>query len=102
MRESTQPSLLVIEAARIFDAEAAALVGVFSRYGYKWKVLSNDPVWPAPAWPTATLIGKTIESCDPTFIHFALHGVEEGLVLKVSDEGWGARSCGRCTCLGRY
>jgi hypothetical protein len=86
MRESTQPSLLVIEAARIFDAETAALVGVFSRYGYQWKVLSNDPAWPVPAWPTAASIEKTTESFDPTVIHFALHGTEEGLVLRVSDE----------------
>ena len=81
----SQPSMLVIEAARVYDAEAAALVGVFARYGYRWKVHSNDPAWPEPAWPTRASISLSIERFDPTFVHFALHGVEQGLVLRARE-----------------
>lgn len=83
----TQPSLLIIEAAHVFDAEAASLVGVFARYGYRWKVLSNDPTWANPAWPTAISIEAAIRELSPTLVHFALHGIEEGLVLRLSELG---------------
>jgi hypothetical protein len=78
---------LIIEAARVFDAEAASLVGVFARHGCRWKVLSNDPAWANSAWPTAPSIGAAIEEFSPSLVHFALHGVERGLVLRVSKFG---------------
>lgn len=80
------PRFLVVEAARIFDAEAAACVGVFARHAYQWKVLSNDPAWLDPAWPTTASIATAIEEFDPTIIHFALHGADQGLVLRISKD----------------
>lgn len=77
--------LLVVEAARIFDAEAAAIVGVFARHGCPWMVLSNDPAWSNPGWPTADSIGAAVDHFEPTIVHFALHGVEQGLLLRVSE-----------------
>jgi hypothetical protein len=85
MGEVSQPSLLIIEAARIFDAEAASLVGVFARHGFRWRVLSNDPAWPDPAWPTTASIAAAAEEFSPAIVHFALHGFERGLVLRVSE-----------------
>jgi hypothetical protein len=87
-----RPRLLVVEAARIFDAEAAAIVGVFARHSCQWRVLSNDPAWPVPGWPTADSISAAVQEFDPTIVHFALHGVERGLVLRISSGGSGQPS----------
>jgi hypothetical protein len=75
------PSLLIIESARVFDAEASALVGVFASRNFAWTVISNDPMWKNSDWPTKEAIVTVIRKLDPTFVHFALHGTEEGLVL---------------------
>jgi len=80
--EENKPKLLAIEAARIFDAEVSALIGVFASSNYQWRVLSNDPMWKKPSFPTKKMIMDEIESFNPTFIHFALHGSNEGLILQ--------------------
>lgn len=80
-----QPRLLVIEAVRIFDAEASALVGVFASKNYSWRVLSNDPLWLNPSWPTKESIDSTIDEFNPTFVHFALHGGKTGLILTIPE-----------------
>jgi hypothetical protein len=77
--------LLIVEAARVFDAEAAALVGVCSRFGRVWHVLSNDPLWPDARWPDAAAISALFEQRQPTLVHFALHADQAGLLLSWSD-----------------
>lgn len=80
-----QARIVIIEAARIFDAEVAAIVGVFARHGCGWGVLSNDPLWPGAAWPTREAIQAMIADQGPSHVHFATHADERGIHLRFTE-----------------
>jgi hypothetical protein len=82
-----RPKLLVVAAARSFEAEVAAIVGVFARQFYAWAVLSNDPAWPNPDWPSARSIQGAADEHRSSVMHFAPHGVEHGLAVRPSIVG---------------